>query len=103
VALSVSFCLCFLSIVYQCFGLKSVSYDLTNLFDLVALKIASTFFFLLPVIVHFSFSFFTNTVVKSGTMFSPSFYVTWAWQSNKFSHDLLSLFLDQGSKTVVHL
>jgi len=61
-------CLSFINVL----ALKSVSYDLTNLFDLVALKIASTFFFLLPVIVHFSF-FFTNTVVKSGTMFSPSF------------------------------
>jgi len=72
VALSVSFCLCFLSIVYQCVGLKSVSYDLTNLFDLFALKLLQHFF-LLPVIVHISFSFFTNTVVKSGTMFTPSF------------------------------
>lgn len=92
-------CLSFINVL----ALNPFSYDLTNLFDLVALKNCFNIFFLLPVIVHFSFSFFTNTVVKSGTMFSPSFMSRGHGSLISLATTFLSLFLDQGSKTVVHL
>lgn len=93
-------CLSFINVL----ALNPFSYDLTNLFDLVALKNCFNIFFSLA--GHnsfFFFFFFTNTVVKSGTMFSPSFMSRGHGSLISLATTFLSLFLDQGSKTVVHL